>query len=108
VRAGRQGGRARLLTEKGWFDSSARSHKGFYMKILLLLGKNDEYLDNKRFETDEELDSFLESITPLMMANISGEMTLRKRLKLLPNDVGYFLYAGAVQGFEVIDLDETE
>ena len=82
------------------------------MKILLLLGKNEEYLNYKVFQTDEELDEFLKDLTPLMLTNISSDLPLRKRLNLLPKnkkgEVDYFLYAGAVQGFEIIDLNSTK
>lgn len=73
------------------------------MKILLLLGHNDEYLTYKIFKTDTELDAFVESIQELVLANISGKLPLRKRLQLCPGGE-YFPFAGSVLGFEVIDV----
>lgn len=73
------------------------------MKILLLLGQNGKYLTYKKFDTDFELDEFIEKIGPLMMANIDKALPLRERLKLLPSDVEYFIYAGAVIDFKVIE-----
>lgn len=82
------------------------------MKILLLLGKNEKYLNYKVFQTDETLDKFLQDLMPLMLTNINGGFPLRKRLHLLPKnengDPDYFLFAGAVQGFEIIDLNTTK
>jgi hypothetical protein len=75
------------------------------MKVVLLLGKNSEYLTYKKFQTDSEVDSFLEEIQPLMLANIDGEFTLKKRLESLEGtSTKYFPFAGAVMGFEVLDL----
>ena len=84
----------------------AGANLGGDMKVVLLLGDNDEYLSYKKFTSDIEVDEFLEAIEPLIMANINRQMTLRERLKLLPKGVGYFVYAGKVTGFEVLDLDE--
>lgn len=71
------------------------------MKVLILLGKNDEYLDYKLFTSDEEIDSFVESISDLMLANIEKTQSLKERLKLAPE---YFSFAGRVEGFEVIEI----
>lgn len=80
-------------------------------KVLLLLGKNDEYLTYKAFHDDVSLDKYLEDIMPMIMLNIKESMPLRKRLLLLPKDEQgnpqYFPYAGAVQGIEVINLNPS-
>lgn len=88
------------------------NQKEVHSKILVLLGRKDEYLGYKSFATDDELDNYLESIRDLMILNIQGDLPLRKRLLSLPKDsngtAAYFAFAGAVQGFDVIDLDPTE
>ena len=75
------------------------------MKILLLLGPNDEYLDYKKFDTEESLDEWIEYHMPLILANIEGEKPLKERLKLAKE---YFPFAGRVMSWEVIDLDTEE
>lgn len=73
------------------------------MKILLLLGEHGEYLTYKKFKTDEELDAYAEKLHDLMLANITKELPLRKRLAAHLPDGEYFPFAGAVQDIEVID-----
>jgi len=73
------------------------------MKILILLGENDKYLGYKKFENDEELDKFIDKLESLIIANIEGKLSLKQRLKLIDN---YFPFAGKVQDFNWIDLDE--
>jgi len=75
------------------------------MRLLVLLGDKEEYLDCLKFKNEEDLDTFLESIEKLMVANISKELPLRERLKLAPR---YFSFAGAVTSFEVINPDEMK
>lgn len=73
------------------------------MKILLLLGKNDEYLTYLVFRSHDLLNRYIEKLEPLMIANIEKELPLKERLKLIDE---YFPFAGKVEDFEVIDLDE--
>lgn len=97
-----QSGRAHIPSPKGFVGSNPTPATRITM-YLLLLGKNEKYLDYKRFSSEEELHSFLEKIEPLVMANIDGELSLKERLALIPSEIGYFAFAGAVQGFEFID-----
>jgi hypothetical protein len=76
------------------------------MKILILLGENNEYLTCKTFCNDRDLDIFIDKIVPLMLANIDGKLTLKRRLEIVKDD--YFHYAGAVIDFSVIDADEYD
>ena len=75
------------------------------MLIVILLGPYDEYLDYRKFQTQEQVDQFAASIEDLLMANIEGQLPLQERLKLAPS---YFPFAGCVQDFEVIDLNEEK
>lgn len=71
------------------------------MIVVLLLGKNNEYLWNKLFKTLEDAEEFIESIENLMLANVKRILSLRERLdRYCPE---YFPYAGAVQEFKIID-----
>lgn len=72
------------------------------MKILLLLGPNDEYLDYKIFETEDEVDQWVDDHMDLVLANIEGDKPLKQRLKLCPE---YFPFAGRLRGWEIIDLE---
>jgi len=71
------------------------------MFLLILLGLNREYLSCARFINEEDMDDFLQSIEKLIHANIERELSLRERLKLAPS---YFLYAGRVVDFEVVEF----
>lgn len=71
--------------------------------ILILLGLDEEYLGYKIFPNEDSLDKFVESIEDLIMANIEGKLPLKQRLSLAPE---YFLYAGGVVSFDIIDTDE--
>jgi hypothetical protein len=75
------------------------------MKMLILLGDYRKYLTYKIFKTEQEMDLFIDKIHPLMMANIHRTEPLQKRLEIVKDD--YFIYAGAVIDFEVVDLDPT-
>jgi hypothetical protein len=75
------------------------------MKILILLGEHNKYLDYMIFNSEQELDLFIDKIHPLIMANIHRAEPLKKRLEIVKDN--YFPYAGAVVDFEVIDLDLT-
>lgn len=83
-----------------------------HTKILLLLGEKDEYLTYKTFESEETLTNYVESLMPLIELNIQRELPLRRRLQALPVDMqgnpDYFPFAGAVMGWDVIDLDPSE
>lgn len=69
------------------------------MKVVILLGERDEYLSYLKFDSEMEVNDFIESIEDLMLANIENKLTLKERLKLAPY---YFPLAGRVQGFEVV------
>jgi len=73
------------------------------VKVLVLLGNYRRYLACKVFQTDEELDAFIDKIVPLMMANVHATEPLKKRLEIVKDD--YFVYAGAVTDFEVVELE---
>lgn len=80
------------------------------MKILLYLGRCDEYLGYKKFKgkkQEKEIDDHLEAIESLMNANIEDILPLRKRLKLLGKEE-YFPFAGAVTSFGIIDTENPE
>jgi hypothetical protein len=74
------------------------------MKILILLGDFGKYLDYRVFQNEHELDLFIDKIHPLIMANIQRTEPLQKRLELVKDD--YFLYAGAVTDFDIIDMED--
>lgn len=70
------------------------------MVVILLLGKDDKYMSHKLFKTIEEAEDFIESIENLMLANIEKVLSLKERLdRYCPK---YFLFAGAIQDFEII------
>lgn len=76
------------------------------MSILILLGKDDQYLDYKIFKSDQDMDIFLQKIHPLIMANIENKLSLKERLTLLPPDVDYFPLAGAVHNVDFIEEEK--
>lgn len=73
------------------------------MVVVLFLGERDEYLGYKTFQYRFKADLFVDSIHPLMLANIEKTLPLKERLQLAP---GYFPFAGRVQNIELIDLNE--
>ena len=74
------------------------------MKILILLGDCNKYLNYKMFKTEQDMDLFIDKIHPLMIANSRRILPLKQRLEIVKDD--YFLYAGEVVDFEIIDLEE--
>jgi hypothetical protein len=73
--------------------------------VVLLLGKDDEYLGNKQFKDYYEVEDFVASLHQLMMANIEGELPLKERLKLRN---GYFPFAGRIQDVEIIAIEQGD
>jgi hypothetical protein len=74
--------------------------------MILYLGDNSEYLgyiilDNK------DVDDHCNALTPLIVANIKKELPLRRRMALLPSNIKYFPFAGALTELEYIKLPKT-
>jgi hypothetical protein len=75
------------------------------MIIMVLLGKNDEYLGYKKFEFKHQAELYIDKLQPIMLANIEGELSLKERIQLAPD---YFPFIGRLEDVDLIEVNQKQ